>query len=83
MLHNAAVIDEVRHLAANGIKYPEPELDIDMLRGYKEGVVSRLTTGLAGMAKGRKVDVIQRRWSILGSASLGSVVDYWRRVRAS
>ncbi|MGN6990330.1 dihydrolipoyl dehydrogenase, partial [Neisseria sp. P0009.S004] len=49
----------VRHLAANGIKYPEPELDIDMLRGYKEGVVSRLTTGLAGMAKGRKVDVIQ------------------------
>ena len=30
-----------------------------MLRGYKEGVVSRLTTGLAGMAKGRKVDVIQ------------------------
>ena len=59
LLHNAAVIDEVRHLAANGIKYPEPELDIDMLRGYKEGVVSRLTTGLAGMAKGRKVDVIQ------------------------
>ena len=35
LLHNAAVIDEVRHLAANGIKYPEPELDIDMLRGYK------------------------------------------------
>ena len=59
LLHNAAVIDEVRHLAANGIKYTEPELDIDMLRGYKEGVVSRLTTGLAGMAKGRKVDVIQ------------------------
>ena len=55
----AAVIDEVRHLAANGIKYPEPELDIDMLRAYKDGVVSRLTTGLAGMAKGRKVDVIQ------------------------
>ncbi|MGN6900858.1 FAD-dependent oxidoreductase, partial [Neisseria sp. P0017.S010] len=59
LLHNAAVIDEVRHLAANGIKYPEPELDIDMLRAYKDGVVSRLTTGLAGMAKGRKVDVIQ------------------------
>ena len=59
LLHNAAVIDEVRHLATNGIKYPEPELDIDMLRGYKEDVVSRLTTGLAGMAKGRKVNVIQ------------------------
>ncbi|HEZ2141729.1 TPA: dihydrolipoyl dehydrogenase [Neisseria meningitidis] len=59
LLHNAAVIDEVRHLAANGIKYPEPELDIDMLRAYKDGVVSRLTGGLAGMAKSRKVDVIQ------------------------
>ncbi|WP_416192642.1 dihydrolipoyl dehydrogenase [Neisseria sp. CCUG12390] len=66
LLHNAAVIDEVRHLAANGIKYPEPELDIDMLRNYKEGVVSRLTTGLKGMAKGRKVDVIQGEGQFVG-----------------
>ncbi len=59
LLHNANVIDEVRHLAANGIKYPEPELDIDMLRAYKEKVIGKLTTGLAGMAKARKVDVIR------------------------
>ncbi|MFC3875517.1 dihydrolipoyl dehydrogenase [Neisseria musculi] len=59
LLHNANVIDEVRHLAANGIKYPEPELDIDMLRGYKEKVIGKLTTGLAGMAKARKVDIIR------------------------
>lgn len=59
LLHNVAVIDEVRHLAANGIKYPEPELDIDMLRGYKEKVIGKLTTGLAGMAKARKVDIIR------------------------
>ncbi|WP_373753668.1 dihydrolipoyl dehydrogenase [Neisseria weixii] len=66
LLHNAAVIDEVRHLAANGIKYPEPELNIDMLRAYKEGVVNRLTTGLKGMAKGRKVDVIQGEGQFVG-----------------
>ena len=66
LLHNAAVIDEVRHLAANGIKYPEPELNIDMLRTYKEGVVNRLTTGLKGMAKGRKVDVIQGEGQFVG-----------------
>ncbi|MCF7528739.1 dihydrolipoyl dehydrogenase [Neisseria lisongii] len=66
LLHNAAVIDEVRHLAANGIKYPEPEVDIDMLRGYKEGVVNRLTTGLKGMAKGRKVDIIQGEGQFVG-----------------
>mgnify|MGYP002737521218 CR=1 FL=1 len=59
LLHNAAVIDEVRHLKANGISYPEPEIDIDMLRGYKEKVIGKLTTGLTGMAKARKVDVIQ------------------------
>ncbi|MFC5919548.1 dihydrolipoyl dehydrogenase [Neisseria weixii] len=66
LLHNAAVIDEVRHLAANGIKYPDPELNIDMLRAYKEGVVNRLTTGLKGMAKGRKVDVIQGEGQFVG-----------------
>ena len=59
LLHNAAVIDEVRHLKANGISYPEPEVDIEMLRGYKEKVIGKLTSGLAGMAKTRKVDVIQ------------------------
>ncbi len=59
LLHNVAVIDEVKHLAANGIKYPEPEIDIDMLRGYKDKVIGKLTGGLAGMAKARKVDIIR------------------------
>ncbi|WP_174875025.1 dihydrolipoyl dehydrogenase [Vogesella oryzae] len=59
LLHNAAVIDEVKHLAANGIKYAEPEIDIDMLRGYKEKVIGKLTGGLAGMAKARKVQVVR------------------------
>jgi dihydrolipoamide dehydrogenase len=59
LLHNAAVIDEVRHLAANGIKYPEPEIDLAALRTYKEKVIGKLTGGLAGMAKARKVDVVR------------------------
>ena len=59
LLHNAAVIDEVKHLAANGIKFAEPEIDIDMLRGYKEKVIGKLTGGLAGMAKARKVQVVR------------------------
>ncbi|MBL8509702.1 MAG: dihydrolipoyl dehydrogenase, partial [Chitinimonas sp.] len=52
-------IDEVRHLAANGIKYPEPEIDLDALRGYKNKVIGKLTTGLTGMAKARKVEVVR------------------------
>ncbi|KPN71035.1 dihydrolipoyl dehydrogenase [Neisseria sp. 83E34] len=59
LLHNAAVMDEVHHLKANGISYPEPEVDIDMLRAYKDKVIGKLTGGLAGMAKARKVDIIQ------------------------
>lgn len=61
LLHNAAVIDEVKHLAANGIKYPAPEIDVDLLRGYKDKVIGKLTGGLAGMAKARKVTLIQGR----------------------
>ncbi|WP_293934813.1 dihydrolipoyl dehydrogenase [Iodobacter sp.] len=59
LLHNAAVIDEVKHLAANGIKFGEPEVDIDALRGFKEKVIGKLTTGLAGMAKARKVEFVR------------------------
>ncbi|MBF0804733.1 MULTISPECIES: dihydrolipoyl dehydrogenase [unclassified Neisseria] len=66
LLHNANVIDEVRHLAANGIKYSEPELDIDMLRTYKENVIGKLTGGLAGMAKMRKVDVVRGNGRFVG-----------------
>jgi len=59
LLHNAAVIDEVSHLAANGIKFGKPEVDIDLLRGYKEKVIGKLTGGLAGMAKARKVQIVR------------------------
>ena len=70
LLHNAAVIDEVKHLATNGIKYPAPEIDIDMLRGYKEKVIGKLTGGLAGMAKARKVDLIQGKGEFVGANHL-------------
>ena len=59
LLHNAAVIDEAKHLAANGIVFGEPQINLDQLRGYKEKVVGKLTGGLAGMAKARKVEVVR------------------------
>ena len=67
LLHNAAVIDEVKHLAANGIKFNEPEIDINGLRGYKEKVIAKLTGGLAGMAKARKVDIIRGNGQFVGA----------------
>ncbi|EHK64523.1 dihydrolipoyl dehydrogenase [Achromobacter arsenitoxydans] len=58
LLHNAAIIDEARELAAHGISFGEPKIDLDKLRGYKDSVVAKLTGGLAGMAKARKVTVV-------------------------
>ncbi|MBK8398098.1 MAG: dihydrolipoyl dehydrogenase [Leptospiraceae bacterium] len=59
LLHTAAVMEEVKAMAAHGIVYGDPKLDIDKLRHHKETVVGKLTTGLAGMAKMRKVKIIR------------------------
>ncbi len=59
LLHVAAVIDEAATMSAHGVTFAQPEVDIDQLRGYKEKVVSKMTGGLAGMAKARKVNVLQ------------------------
>ena len=59
LLHVAAVADEARRLGEHGIRFAEPSVDLDKLRAWKEKVVGKLTTGLAGMAKMRKVTVLQ------------------------
>jgi len=59
LLHTAAVMDEVKTMGAHGISYAAPTIDLDKLRGFKDSVVKKLTGGLAGMAKARKVDVIR------------------------
>jgi len=59
LLHVAAVIDEAAHADAMGIRFAAPKIDIDRLRTHKAGVVGKLTTGLSGMAKARKVDVVR------------------------
>jgi dihydrolipoamide dehydrogenase len=59
LLHTAAVMDEVKAMAAHGIAYAAPAIDLARLRSHKEKVVGKLTGGLAGMAKARKVTVVQ------------------------
>ncbi len=58
LLHNVAVLEEAKHLAANGITFGEPSIDLEKIRAYKDGVVGKLTGGLSGMAKARKVTII-------------------------
>ena len=59
LLHVAGVMDEVSHFADLGIEFSKPKIQLDKLRSHKEKVVGKLTGGLAGMAKGRKVEVVQ------------------------
>jgi dihydrolipoamide dehydrogenase len=59
LLHVAAVIEEAQHVDVAGVTFAPPQVDIDKLRAHKEKVVGKLTTGLAGMAKARKVEVVR------------------------
>ena len=59
LLHVCEVIEEAHEIASSGIQFDAPKISVDSLRKHKEGVVKKLTGGLAGMAKGRKVNVIQ------------------------
>ena len=59
LLHVAAVMDEVSHMADLGVDFGAPTLNIDKLRGHKEKVIGKLTGGLAAMAKMRKVTTVR------------------------
>ena len=65
LLHVAAVMEEAQHAADLGVTFAAPTVDIDKLRAHKEKVVGKLTGGLAGMAKGRKVDIVRGYGSFL------------------
>jgi dihydrolipoamide dehydrogenase len=58
LLHTAAVLEEAQALADHGISFGKPKIDLDKLRAFKDGVIGKLTGGLAGMAKARKVTVV-------------------------
>jgi len=58
LLHAAKVVAETKEMAAHGIAFGEPTIDLDRLRAWKDAVVARLTGGLAGLAKQRKVNVV-------------------------
>jgi dihydrolipoamide dehydrogenase len=59
LLHIAGVMEEALHMSDCGVSFGAPSIDLDKLRAHKNKVVGKLTTGLAGMAKGRKVEAVQ------------------------
>jgi dihydrolipoamide dehydrogenase len=59
LLHTTSVMDEVKTMSKHGITFGEPKIEIDQLRSYKDSVIAKLTGGLAGMAKARKVKTVR------------------------
>jgi dihydrolipoamide dehydrogenase len=59
LLHAAKVLAETKEMADKGLSFTPPPVDVDRLRGWKDGVTKKLTTGLAGLARRRKVTVVQ------------------------
>ena len=70
LLHVAKVIDEARHAGAWGVTFPEPTIDIDKLRSFKQGVVDKLTGGVGQVARLRKVKFLQGRATLTGPHSM-------------
>lgn len=59
LLHTAHVIEDAAAMSAHGVTFDAPHIDLDKVRAHKDSVVGKLTQGIAGMAKMRKVDVVQ------------------------
>ncbi len=58
LLHTAQIINEAEHMKANGVTFAKPKIDLKGINGFKNRVVGKLTGGLAGLAKQRKVKVV-------------------------
>ena len=59
LLHAAKVITETEEMADHGISFSKPKVELETLRGWKQDVVNKLTGGLDGLAKARKVKVVR------------------------
>src|SRR4051812_43923778 len=70
LLHVAKVIDEAKHASALGVTFSEPKIDVNKLRAFKQSVVDKLTSGVGGVARMRKVKYYQGRATLTGPTGM-------------
>jgi len=58
LLHTAQIITEAEEMAAHGVTFGKPKIDIKKLAAFKNKVIGQLTGGLAGLATKRKVQIV-------------------------
>ncbi len=61
LLHIARLINETREVSEMGITFGEPGINIDKLRGFKDGVIEKLGGGIRQLANARKVNYLHAR----------------------
>lgn len=75
LLHVAKVITEAEEMATHGVSFGKPKINLDALRSFKDGVVSQLTGGLTGLAKGRKVETVRGTGKFIGPNMIEVISD--------
>ena len=75
LLHTAQIINEAAHMQANGVSFGKPRIDLDGINGFKDKVVGKLTGGLSGLAKQRKVTVVHGVGQFLDANNLAVEKD--------
>jgi dihydrolipoamide dehydrogenase len=70
LLHVADVIEQARAMREHGVDFGEPRLDLERVRAYKDGIVAKLTGGLAALARARKVRVVRGAGRFVGANEL-------------
>ena len=70
LLHVAKVIDDASEMASHGVTFGAPQIDLDKIRSWKESVIGQLTGGLDGMAKMRKVNVVNGYGKFTGANTI-------------
>ncbi len=87
LLHMAKLVEETQHAKAQGIDFGSPKIDLDKIRTWKESVVKKLTTGLAGMSKMRKVEVVTGVGEFVSSNQIktddGTIIEFEQAIIAA
>jgi len=75
LLHTAQIINEAELISEHGVRFARPDIDIFKIRDWKDSVVDKLTKGLKGLARQRKVIIVRGEGTFSGPNSLEVTTD--------
>ena len=79
-LHVAKVIEDSRDMGAHGVTFGAPQIDLGLIRDWKEQVVQKLTGGLQTLARQRNVRVVTgyARFHSPDAVEVMAAISGWR-----